>query len=634
MPRQQPITGFLWFPLEVGSSYNDSQSHRVPGDSQVSDAAANTRVTGQSLLVDSSSSAHDPPQRTHPIRPKRAERATKKIERKRAELHRQCKTKCKTKCKTNRDSVPEKPATSSDQSSVKQSCPGSSSDQAPASGPSSGQTDDTSDADLSMLSERSLSDMLASAFSSTGESEPSTRDSQTLSTQAGGPSEDNMQTIQLESQLLAARIQMECATDEKSRLINQVQILETEIDKYKKTQHNLKSQVKKLTTTNDNLMREISRYRGMRQFTDVSNNNTRDCTSMADDGEKDRLHEQLGVEKAKLTSLREHMVSLASSMLSTLEGVDDDAVAADSVGFTLVTRDRRRRSAAPALQSSAPATSYHSQNAGQRIEVITNVGKAIDDTHTGPVPSSSWSLHGQNEAPLQQQRRPQYQQSQHNYWHGASRREQYQQQQLTGNPPPHPTNHDVTTQQQRLPTRPNPRSSPEVIIIGTSLTRGVSGRLRDHGIDATSYTYAGTQIPHIRGRISNIITPTYQPKKIVLQCGGNDLESQSVDRVAHQYNCLVRELKTLCPSALIVVSKIAPRRGKASIIRKITAMNTHLENMSQSHSSIHCIDVCPTSIEHFRKDMVHFNNNGTQLYAANLASALQNFPRTQSREHQ
>ena len=97
-------------------------------------------------------------------------------------------------------------------------------------------------------------------------------------------------------------------------------------------------------------------------------------------------------------------------------------------------------------------------------------------------------------------------------------------------------------------------TSSGTVLIGTSLTRGVGAALHNHGIDVTTYTYAGTHIPHIRSRLKGIFNPSYQPQRVILQCGGNDLEAQPVDRVAFQFECLINDVRRLCPNARIIVN--------------------------------------------------------------------------------
>ena len=66
-----------------------------------------------------------------------------------------------------------------------------------------------------------------------------------------------------------------------------------------------------------------------------------------------------------------------------------------------------------------------------------------------------------------------------------------------------PSNKRSQTSHGNLYSAPQPNTtthptctSSDTVLIGISLTRGVGGALHNHGIDVTTYTYAGTHIPH------------------------------------------------------------------------------------------------------------------------------------------
>ena len=67
----------------------------------------------------------------------------------------------------------------------------------------------------------------------------------------------------LQSKLAAAALALEHEITEKMRLHNTVELLQAEIEEYKRNQKVMKSEVKWLTTDIDNLRRSISRYRGI-----------------------------------------------------------------------------------------------------------------------------------------------------------------------------------------------------------------------------------------------------------------------------------------------------------------------------------------------------------------------------------
>ena len=176
------------------------------------------------------------------------------------------------------------------------------------------------------------------------------------------------------------------------------------------------------------------------------------------------------------------------------------------------------------------------------------------------------------------------------------------------------------------------RSTTETYVISTSLTRGLGTRLRKHGIDGTVFAYPGATIPHIRSRLKHILSPHQQPREIVLQCGGNDLESQAADKVTHQYNCLIEDVRKYCPKSIIITSKVPPRGRKPSTLRKIDSLNAHLANKSDRDTKITNLDVCPSMPVYFSRDQVHFNNRGANMYAKNFAQSLVNFSWYRMRE--
>ena len=318
------------------------------------------------------------------------------------------------------------------------------------------------------------------------------------------------------------------------------------------------------------------------------------------------------------------MASLATAMVSTLENVNDDGTqnSDDNTGFTTVERRRRMCADAnhppnntPGTPSPPPTTKRPERP--QRIEVITSRCATPTSSQILPVPvPTSKALHGRPNTGQSHPRGSHQHEPQHQL--PPTYRDALHQRHSSSQPP-HVNLHAGPISN---PDVHSARTSGDTILIGTSLTRGVGGALRNHGVDVATYMYAGTHIPHIRSRLKGIFTPSHQPRRVILQCGGNDLESQPVDRVAHQYECLVNDVQRLYPNTSIIVSKIPLRRDKASILRKITAMNAHIDKMCSTKRHVQCIDACPKALEYFRRDMIHFNKDGIQQYAATLVGCL------------
>ena len=70
--------------------------------------------------------------------------------------------------------------------------------------------------------------------------------------------------------------------------------------------------------------------------------------------------------------------------------------------------------------------------------------------------------------------------------------------------------------------------------------RGLGGLLADEGVDATVYCYPGQQIQYIQQRLHGIFSAEYQPRNIVVQCGGNDAEARPPHLVVREYDELVK----------------------------------------------------------------------------------------------
>ena len=429
--------------------------------------------------------------------------------------------------------------------------------------------------------DRSLTDMLASAL------EPAA--TQSSASQQG--SSESEQIASLRSQLALASAQLDGEVAEKQSLVNMIELLEGEIEEYRKIISNQKRDIKKYNCDNDNLRRELSHFRGIRRYT--ADNTRRESDSDGAASCSNALKEELNVTKAKLISLREHVIDVTGSLVSAL---DEDTQESGDDAFQEVVSRRQRRSrprSDPAASGSdlrppvAPNTTpppRHRHTQGQPIPVISSRGSSAEAPYANP---RTYSNAVQNESPRRTARvvRPAAQ-------------------------------------------RPQTSSPPTTYVIGTSLTRGLGGRLNKLGISNTTHTYAGAEIPLIRSRVPHIFPRSNQPTCVVLQCGGNDSEKRSADEVIKQYDALINDVQYHCPTAHIALSKIPLRGNNADIWNKIDQINGYLENRATRGDGVMFIDACPQSLSMFRKDLVHFSSRGMRFYAQSMYNKLTNFTRS------
>ena len=553
---QKSIKGFLWIPLTEDSLTSDgaNQSNEASTGAVQLDANNDT-PTGSG---GNSNHSRDPPLRGRATKSKRQIRAANKRSRKKVTLARKCKNP-KRKTKTVNSKHRSSPA-GSKHIDMDTTCDEI---QETAQG-----TNDLDNSFHSTIGEsRSLSDMMASAYRDTPiQSNDHDTSSVASSTISDSSDNDHMTQIATESQLVASLIEAESASREVSRLKMVIELLEQEIDRFKKISATQKQEIKTLQITNDKLMRELSRFRGMRKY-------TKNQSSPETDGDKTNdLREKLDIASAKLDSFKSQVMTLASSMINLLEDEPHDSVDnRDSTGFAPV-RPRRCRDIDTSGSQPHPTTTQQPSQ-GQPIPVIVRATPRAEVT--SPKPYS---------------------------------------QALASAPPP-----QTIAVPQELPQGHH-------VVIGTSLVRGVGARLAHQGIDAATYTYAGCEIPEIRSRIKHIATSNDNPCHVFLQCGGNDAENRPAERVIGQYDSLIQEVRRRCPNTTISVGRIPLRRNNNSLHNKIGQINSYLEQKCSHEPNLNFVDACPKSVYMYRRDLVHFNKRGSRVFADNIGKCFQGFP--------
>ena len=91
--------------------------------------------------------------------------------------------------------------------------------------------------------------------------------------------------------------------------------------------------------------------------------------------------------------------------------------------------------------------------------------------------------------------------------------------------------------ESRLESTPTAHPRAQVAVIGFSIMRGVGSGLNKRGVDATTFTFPGCEVPQIRDRISSILTRSYQPDTVVLQCG--EMTYKIIVPLLKQWNKLI-----------------------------------------------------------------------------------------------
>ena len=162
------------------------------------------------------------------------------------------------------------------------------------------------------------------------------------------------------------------------------------------------------------------------------------------------------------------------------------------------------------------------------------------------------------------------------------------------------------SQPPESPLEPSPTALPwrRVAVIGSSIVRGVDLGLNKRGVDAVTFTYPGYEVPQITERISSILTKSYHPDTVALQCGGNDLQNNRARaEVMNQIDILVQEGKRCRPGATVIVNRIPPRGHNDVLLQNISFVDNLINSMSSGGSqsvyvwtlALKCLNIMQTT---------------------------------------
>ena len=140
-----------------------------------------------------------------------------------------------------------------------------------------------------------------------------------MSCDSGSKSSDNLtdginganieRQLVLEAQLFDARKRIGCLIASNQSATAQNELLNSEIDQYRKTIKEQKLQIKKMSDDNDNLRWEISKDKGIRKF--INNDTSGDMNDMV---------EKLNIAETNLSSFKQHVLDTANQLISTIDG--------------------------------------------------------------------------------------------------------------------------------------------------------------------------------------------------------------------------------------------------------------------------------------------------------------------------
>ena len=441
------------------------------------------------------------------------------------------------------------------------------------------QVDPTSNDGSFLLTERSLTDMLASTSPVNAANLNSHED------RCDCTSKERI--IMLESQLTASVIACEGEVLENKRLLNYIELLEAELESKTKTEKRQKSEIKRLVTENDNLRKSLSRFKGIRKYTGLTKStNTDEEIYPQSVTSHPRAHE---ADREKFEAFHRDMVNVATSMVYAFEQYhksDTNTRVPDQISDGQNVSNKQNSDNVSDLHDAAP-TRRHNVSHSEAV---------------APSPHASVlrQTNGQNIPVVI----------------GVSRKERIDSADKYS--------HDLNSGGHQ--TQPCPRQQGELadecVVIGSSLVSGLGAKLSAEGVKATSYTHRGALIPRIRDHIPGILPTNSNPKSVVLLCGGNDSERYHSSSVTKQYDELINDVRKRCPSARIILCKVPQRPGNERTVRNIKELNVFLDRKAKNDGTISTLEICPNISSFFKRDQLHLNSKGIKHAARELANHM------------
>lgn len=388
------------------------------------------------------------------------------------------------------------------------------------------------------------------------------------------PSWSNQTQNNSSEELARFKIYSEYLENENKSIKLQRDLIHTDLETAQKTIASLRKTNKKITTQNDNLNRAASKHSGMRRHTDLQHISTQTVpTPVTDPDSPAALQEATNIAIAKYNSICDQMSHAAKQLLDTVSNSK----------ITVPT-------------SPQPLNTNANPCAQDQFETVTS-----RDKRRRPVPPPATS--NIQQIPVLSASVPG---NQHVQVHSVM-----------------PSYSDVTRQ-----GRPGQgaRQRKKLIILGSSLTDGLSAELKSHNIDSTTHIYRGGKLDLIRERVPHIFSKDInkQPDKVFVLAGGNDAEDSTTDLTINGYEGLIREIRTACPRTKIIISSIPPRKNNIAINRRITEVNSYLKDRGLRNDNVQFVDVVPVDSNMFTQKLVHLTRSGKVEFAKRLQPFLAN----------
>ncbi len=179
--------------------------------------------------------------------------------------------------------------------------------------------------------------------------------------------------------------------------------------------------------------------------------------------------------------------------------------------------------------------------------------------------------------------------------------------------------------------RTNPPPKGAILFIGSSsirLWKTLAEDLPEHKV--INRGFGGSEIADSVRFVDRIVVP-YQPKRIVMYAGGNDINGgKTPERVASDFKAFVSKVQAKLPETKISYISIAGNPARWAQVERVKEANKLIREFTTTDKRLNFIDVFPHMLgkdgmplpDIFVDDRLHMNEKGYAIWKRVVGAAL------------
>lgn len=164
--------------------------------------------------------------------------------------------------------------------------------------------------------------------------------------------------------------------------------------------------------------------------------------------------------------------------------------------------------------------------------------------------------------------------------------------------------------------------SPEVMVIGDSMTKFLDEKSLSKKVNVKSFSYPGANLDDIADHIKPAIRQ--KPKKIIIHAGTNNVNTENPRATRQKFCKILEEIKTEKPDIDIAVSAVIRRADKPGLNNKINQLNSSMENYCNSHN-IDFISNNNITQDDLNRGGLHLSRHGLSKLGNNFSKYIDNY---------